>query len=159
MATSPSDPSIIASASDDTSVRIWSLDPKHKERPCLCILAGEGHSWNLLSVVSICRTCPQPQTTPSNRSHTPVQAFHDTGRYILSAGHDQIINLVISLTGSLEYTDTNVNQWTLPDLPTEPITTPIRVHYPHFSTSAVHSGIVDWYVLAFILVLYLGRQH
>lgn len=103
LATSPSDPSIIASASDDTSVRIWSIDPKHKERPCLCILAGEGHSWNLLSV-----------------------AFHDTGRYILSAGHDQIINL-----------------WTLPDLPTEPITTPIRVHYPHFSTSAVHSGIVD----------------
>ncbi|KAH7133473.1 WD40-repeat-containing domain protein [Dactylonectria macrodidyma] len=103
LATSPSDSSIIASASDDTSVRIWSIDPKHKDRPCLCILAGEGHSWNLLSV-----------------------AFHDTGRYILSAGHDQIINL-----------------WTLPDLPTEPITTPIRVHYPHFSTSAVHSGIVD----------------
>ncbi|KAF7543260.1 hypothetical protein G7Z17_g10878 [Cylindrodendrum hubeiense] len=103
LATSPFDPSIIASASDDTSVRIWSLDSKHKERPCLCILAGEGHSWNLLSV-----------------------AFHDTGRYLLSAGHDQIINL-----------------WTLPDLPTEPITTPIRVHYPHFSTSAVHSGIVD----------------
>ncbi|KAK7423774.1 hypothetical protein QQZ08_008929 [Neonectria magnoliae] len=103
LATSPVDPSIIVSASDDTSVRVWSLDPKHEDRPCLCILAGEGHSWNLLSV-----------------------AFHDTGRYILSAGHDQIINL-----------------WTLPDLPTEPITTPIRIHYPHFSTSAVHSGIVD----------------
>ncbi|KAF7560784.1 hypothetical protein G7046_g3366 [Stylonectria norvegica] len=103
LATSPADPSIIASASDDTSVRIWSLDPKHSERPCLCILAGEGHSWDLLSV-----------------------AFHDTGRYLLSAGHDQIINL-----------------WTLPDLPTEPIITPIRIHYPHFSTSAVHTGIVD----------------
>lgn len=26
------------------------------------------------------------------------QAFHDTGRYLLSAGHDQIINLVSSDT-------------------------------------------------------------
>ncbi|KAF4952384.1 hypothetical protein FGADI_6816 [Fusarium gaditjirri] len=103
LATSPADPSIIASASGDTSIRVWSLDPVHANRPCLAILAGEGHSWDLLSL-----------------------AFHDTGRYILSAGHDQIINL-----------------WTLPDLPTEAITTPVRVHYPHFSTSAVHSGIID----------------
>ncbi|KAF5635182.1 hypothetical protein F25303_8553 [Fusarium sp. NRRL 25303] len=103
LATSPADPSIIASASGDTSIRVWSLDPVHANRPCLVILAGEGHSWDLLSL-----------------------AFHDTGRYILSAGHDQIINL-----------------WTLPDLPTKAITTPVRVHYPHFSTSAVHSGIID----------------
>ncbi|KAL6920777.1 hypothetical protein FSHL1_004754 [Fusarium sambucinum] len=102
LATSPANSSIIASASGDTSIRIWSLDPVHANRPCLVILAGEGHSWDLLS------------------------AFHDTGRYLLSAAHDQIINL-----------------WTLPDLPTEAIQTPARVHYPHFSTSAVHSGIID----------------
>ncbi|KPM36205.1 hypothetical protein AK830_g10375 [Neonectria ditissima] len=126
LATSPVDPSIIVSASDDTSVRVWSLDPKHEDRPCLCILAGEGHSWNLLSVVSFSHASPQPLMASSHYFLAPMQAFHDTGRYILSAGHDQIINL-----------------WTLPDLPTEPITTPIRIHYPHFSTSAVHSGIVD----------------
>ncbi|KAK4065711.1 uncharacterized protein Triagg1_8480 [Trichoderma aggressivum f. europaeum] len=55
-----------------------------------------------------------------------TSAFHETGRYLLSGGHDQIINL-----------------WTIPDLPNEPIDTPLQVHYPHFSTSAVHSGIVD----------------
>ncbi|KAH8127255.1 WD40 repeat-like protein [Trichoderma asperelloides] len=103
LATSPVNPHIIASASDDTSIRIWSFEEKHRSQPCLCILAGEGHSWNLLSV-----------------------AFHETGRYLLSGGHDQIINL-----------------WTIPDLPNEPIATPLQVHYPHFSTSAVHSGIVD----------------
>ncbi|CAM1511124.1 Fc.00g086370.m01.CDS01 [Cosmosporella sp. VM-42] len=103
LATSPVNSSIIASASDDTTVRVWSLDPKHSKQPLLYILAGEGHSWNLLSV-----------------------AFHDTGRYILSAGHDQIINL-----------------WTLPDPDPEPMDKPICIHYPHFSTSAVHSGIVD----------------
>ncbi|OAR03049.1 hypothetical protein LLEC1_06282, partial [Akanthomyces lecanii] len=105
LATSPIDSSIIASASNDTSIRIWSVDKKFEGQPCLCILAGEGHSWNLLSL-----------------------SFHDTGRYLLSGGHDQVINL-----------------WTMPKLPTEPVVTPLQVHYPHFSTSAVHSGIVDWY--------------
>ncbi|PHH75875.1 hypothetical protein CDD83_4347 [Cordyceps sp. RAO-2017] len=103
LATSPVDTSIIASASDDTSVRIWSIKPIHRKQPCLCILAGEGHSWNLLTL-----------------------AFHENGRYLLSGGHDQVINL-----------------WTIPDLPTKPLTTPLQVHYPHFSTSAVHSGIID----------------
>ncbi|KAE9566999.1 hypothetical protein CGMCC3_g16869 [Colletotrichum fructicola] len=101
--TSPLDPLIVASCSDDTTVRIWSLDPRHEKQPCLCILGGEGHYWNLLTL-----------------------AWHDTGRYILSAGHDQIINL-----------------WTVPDLPTEPTDRPVEVHYPHFSTSEVHSSLVD----------------
>ncbi|KAF5969961.1 extra sex combs [Fusarium coicis] len=91
LATSPADPSIIASASGDTSIRVWSLDPVHANRPCLVILAGEGHSWDLLSLADF----------------------------------------------------SNSSKWTLPDLPTQAITTPVRVHYPHFSTSAVHSGIID----------------
>ncbi|KAK0388690.1 hypothetical protein NLU13_4933 [Sarocladium strictum] len=103
LVTSPLDPLIIASASDDASVRIWSLHDIHKKMPCLAILAGEGHHGGLLSV-----------------------DFHDTGRYIISGSHDHHINL-----------------WTLPDLPEEPIDTPIQVHYPHFSTSAVHNDIVD----------------
>ncbi|OAQ74439.1 embryonic ectoderm development protein [Purpureocillium lilacinum] len=37
-------------------------------------------------------------------------------------------------------------QWTVPSLPTHAIDTPFQVHYPHFSTTAVHSGIVDWWV-------------
>ena len=50
--TSPIDPSLFASASDDTTVRIWSLDPIHDAQPCICILAGEGHSGGLLAIVS-----------------------------------------------------------------------------------------------------------
>ncbi|XWW95019.1 hypothetical protein V2A60_002969 [Cordyceps javanica] len=115
LATSPINSSIIASASNDTSIRIWSIDGKFRAQPCLCILAGEGHSWNLLSL-----------------------SFHDTGKYLISGGHDQVINL-----------------WTLPSLPTEPVVTPLQVHYPHFSTSAVHSGIVD--CVAFFGDLILSR--
>ncbi|KAH6681139.1 WD40-repeat-containing domain protein [Plectosphaerella plurivora] len=101
--TCPTDPHLLASASDDTTVRIWSLDPVHQKQPCLCILAGEGHQWNLLTI-----------------------AWHDSGRYLVSSGHDQTVNL-----------------WTIPDLPTEPIRRPLEVHYPHFSTNEVHSGLVD----------------
>lgn len=39
-------------------------------------------------------------------------------------------------------------QWLLPDLANE--TTggddPVVIHYPHFTTSALHSDYVDWYV-------------
>ncbi|KAJ9131177.1 Polycomb protein esc [Pleurostoma richardsiae] len=103
LVTSPDNPHLIASASDDTTVRIWSLDPVHSKQPCVALLGGEGHSWNLLSV-----------------------AFHSTGRYILSAGHDQVINL-----------------WTLPDIPKQHVDVPLVVHYPHFSTSDIHSGLID----------------
>jgi polycomb protein EED len=57
------------------------------------------------------------------------QAFHHTGRYLLSGGLDCIINL-----------------WALPELPDENSGTDkvTLLHYPHFSTSAVHSNFVDW---------------
>ncbi|KAH8764220.1 WD40-repeat-containing domain protein [Diaporthe sp. PMI_573] len=115
LASSPQNPCIIASASDDTTVRIWSLDPVHAKQPCLCLLGGEGHSWSLLST-----------------------AFHDSGRYMLSAGHDQVVNL-----------------WTIPDLPKQHVDTPIVVHYPHFSTSDVHFGLID--CVAFYGDLILSR--
>ena len=75
------------------------------------------------------------------------QAFHSTGRYLISSGHDQIINLVNTLAASwiIQFLS-DTTQWTIPDLPTEPTSVPVQVHYPHFSTSAVHNGIVDWYV-------------
>ncbi|KAI0482871.1 WD domain-containing protein [Xylariaceae sp. FL0804] len=119
LATCPTDFLLIASASDDTTVRIWSLDPAWTKQPCVCLLAGEGHSAHLLTV-----------------------AFHDTGRYLLSAGHDNVVCL-----------------WTLPELP--PKTSgknppePAIVHYPHFFTSEVHSGIVD--CVAFFGDLVLSR--
>ncbi|KAI0013099.1 WD40 repeat-like protein [Xylariaceae sp. FL0662B] len=107
LATCPTNFLLIASASEDTTVRIWSLDPAYSKQPCVCLLAGEGHSSGLLTV-----------------------AFHNGGRYVLSAGHDNVICL-----------------WTLPDLAAKTNTKnppqPIIVHYPHFFTSEVHSGIVD----------------
>ncbi|KAK4166032.1 WD40-repeat-containing domain protein [Cladorrhinum sp. PSN259] len=115
LATSPANPCIIASASDDTTIKIWSLAPAHSAQPCICILGGEGHQYDLLSV-----------------------AFHDNGRYVLSAGHDQVINL-----------------WALPEFPAEHISVPIVLHYPHFSSSEVHNNLVD--CVAFYGDLILSR--
>ncbi|KAK4193562.1 WD40-repeat-containing domain protein [Podospora australis] len=115
LATSPANPSIIASVSNDTTVKIWSLAPEHAQQPCICILGGEGHQYDLLSV-----------------------AFHDNGRYILSAGHDQVINL-----------------WALPEFPSTHVSTPIVLHYPHFSSSEIHNNLVD--CVAFYGDLILSR--
>ncbi|KAK7996906.1 hypothetical protein PG989_004946 [Apiospora arundinis] len=119
LATCPTDPYLIASASDDTTVRVWSLDPADEKQPCVCILGGEGHSSGLLTI-----------------------AFHNCGRYVLSAGHDNCVCL-----------------WTLPDMSTRETSRnpvpPIVVHYPHFFTSEVHGGIVD--CVAFFGDLVLSR--
>ncbi|KAL1838345.1 hypothetical protein VTJ49DRAFT_2776 [Mycothermus thermophilus] len=115
LATSPANPLIIASASDDTTIRIWSLAAAHDKQPCLCILGGESHLYNLLSV-----------------------SFHDNGRYLLSTGHDQVINM-----------------WALPEFPDEHLEVPFVFQYPHFSSSEVHNNLVD--CVAFYGDLILSR--
>lgn len=49
----------------------------------------------------------------------------------------------------------NTRQWTIPDLPKQHVDSPIVVHYPHFSTSEVHYGLID--CVAFYGDLILSR--
>ncbi|KAL3428388.1 WD domain-containing protein [Phlyctema vagabunda] len=103
--TCPTNSQILASASDDYTVRVWSLDPAHKHQPCAAILAGGGHKDKILTL-----------------------AWHESGRYLLSAGVDHTINL-----------------WTLPELPDDNTGTdhPTRIYYPNFSSSEIHGDVVD----------------
>lgn len=120
LATHPRYPWIIASASIDTSVRIWDLrrinDPY--ESTCVVICGhGQAHKEGLLTV-----------------------GWHSSGRYIITAGHDQKLCL-----------------WIVPDLDPESnfwdtISKEHRkrssddvhvVHYPHFVSSAIHSEYID----------------
>ena len=120
LATHPIYPWIVASASEDASVRVWDLrryDHRH-ESPCVVICGhGHGHRESVLSV-----------------------SWHDNGRYLITGAHDHRVCI-----------------WTVPDLSPdscfwEEISPSQRkrssgevrvIHYPHFTTSAVHSNYVD----------------
>ncbi|OQO02706.1 hypothetical protein B0A48_12235 [Cryoendolithus antarcticus] len=68
--TCPTRPSIIASASEDYTVRLWNLNAKYEKQPCIAILAGQGHKQPLLAL-----------------------AFHPNGRWLLSSAMDTAIAL------------------------------------------------------------------
>ncbi|KAK9471120.1 WD40 repeat-like protein [Dipodascopsis tothii] len=63
-----------------------------------------------------------------HREQVLTIAFHDSGRFLLSGGVDNSVKL-----------------WCLPDLATLAVDAnhPVVLHWPHFSTSSVHSNYVD----------------
>lgn len=67
---SPLSPDILASASEDYSVRLWNLSPKHEKQPCKVIFAGQGHRQPLLAM-----------------------DFHPNGRWLLTGAMDTAIAL------------------------------------------------------------------
>ncbi|KAF2835213.1 WD40 repeat-like protein [Patellaria atrata CBS 101060] len=100
---SPQNPSIVASVGRDHSVRIWNLDKKYEKNPCCVICVG--HQWDIQST-----------------------GFHQNGRYLLTGGMDEMINL-----------------WALPELPnahtgTDTVT---RIDFPHFASTEIHGEGVD----------------
>ena len=120
LATHPKYPWIVASASQDTSVRIWDLRRyKNKyESPCVVICGhGNGHREMLLSV-----------------------SWHDNGRYIVTGGVDHRICVWTLPDLSPESTfwkEISPSQ-------RQRHSDEVRIiYYPHFVTSAIHTNFVD----------------
>ena len=67
---SPLSPNILASASEDYTMRLWNLDDEHVKQPCRAILGGQGHKQPLLAL-----------------------DFHPNGRWLLSGAMDTAIAL------------------------------------------------------------------
>lgn len=67
---SPLSTSILASASEDCTIRMWNLHPKYEQQPCVALLAGEGHRSPVLAIT-----------------------FHPNGKWLLSGGIDTAVCL------------------------------------------------------------------
>ena len=120
IATHPLFPWIVATASMDKSVRIWDLrrhNSRHESPTIVICGQATGHSEGVLTL-----------------------SWHSTGRYLVTGGHDQRICV-----------------WTIPDFEDgssfwQQIAPENRkrssqevlmIHFPHFTSSAVHSDFID----------------
>ena len=120
LATHPLYPWILASASEDHSVRIWDLRRRIEkgENPCLVLCGhGQSHKEDILTI-----------------------AWHSGGRYLISGGLDHMICVWTIPDLAPKADDFEVGKQT-EDFRSAAETKVI--HYPHFVTSAVHSNYVD----------------
>lgn len=118
IAVSPIDEYILATASKDRSIRLWSLDPAHSKQRTAAICHGEGHRDEVLAI-----------------------GFHRNGRYLLSGGVENRVNL-----------------WHIPEIQ-KGGTLPDKIktiHYPHFSSTEVHFDYID--CIQFYNDLIISRQ-
>jgi polycomb protein EED len=120
LATHPLYPWILASASEDHSIRIWDLRRRIEEGENACLILcghGQSHKEDILTV-----------------------AWHSGGRYLLSGGLDHMI-CVWTLPNLAPDADT-LDEEKQTDNSRSAAETKV-IHYPHFVTSAVHSNYVD----------------
>lgn len=70
LAVSPLSTSLLASCAEDSTIRLWNLEPKFRQQPCVALLAGEGHKQPILAI-----------------------NFHPNGKWLLSGGIDTAVCL------------------------------------------------------------------
>ena len=70
LAISPLSTNLLASAAEDGTIRLWNLDRKFENQPCVAMFCGEGHKQPILATT-----------------------FHPNGRWMLSGGLDTAVCL------------------------------------------------------------------
>lgn len=120
LATHPIYPWIVASASQDTSIRIWDLrrwTSRHQPQCVVICGHGHGHSESVLSV-----------------------SWHDNGRYLITGAHDH--RICVWTIPDLSPESTFWNE--ISSAQRKRSSAEVRIiYFPHFTTSAVHMNVVD----------------
>ncbi|EXJ53507.1 uncharacterized protein A1O5_13283 [Cladophialophora psammophila CBS 110553] len=121
IAVHPLYPWVFATASQDGAIRVWDLR-RHRFRhnaPSI-ILCGNG--------------------TDGHRAGVLCLAWHHTGRYLVSGGHDHRICVwtIPDLEDGSPFWDT-----ICPELIERRSSETFVIHYPHFVTQAVHTQYID----------------
>ncbi|KAI6831824.1 WD40 repeat-like protein [Hortaea werneckii] len=114
MAVSPISPNLIATASEDYTIRLWNMDPSFTKQPCVALFAGEGHRQPILAC-----------------------SFHPNGKWLLSSGLDTAVCLwaVPSPSELLSRGETSSFE--------TPINPPKVIYYPHFHSTEIHANYID----------------
>ncbi|QIX00940.1 hypothetical protein AMS68_006457 [Peltaster fructicola] len=114
---SPTAPNILASCSEDFTIRLWNINPEFASQPCVAILAGEGHRQPLLSC-----------------------AFHPNGRWILSGAMDTAVALwAVPSPEVLSRQDTKNDE---PAAVTYPHFYSIEVHHNYVDSLAFYGDLI-----------------
>lgn len=120
LATHPIYPWIVASGSQDTSIRIWDLRRWNARHESVCIIIcghGHGHQNGILSL-----------------------SWHSNGRYLISGGHDH--RICIWTIPDLAKDSTFWDEIS-PEKRKRSSNEVKIIYYPHFTSTAMHSNFVD----------------
>ncbi|KAK5167071.1 uncharacterized protein LTR77_007801 [Saxophila tyrrhenica] len=107
LAISPLSTNILASASEDYTIRLWDLRPQFESQPCVAMFSGEGHKQPTLSI-----------------------HFHPNGRWLLSGGLDTAVCLwAVPDLDQLDKPEDEINQHTNPTVIYYPHFMSTEVHH------------------------------
>ncbi|KAK3719304.1 hypothetical protein LTR37_004523 [Vermiconidia calcicola] len=120
LAVSPLSTDLIASASEDYTIRLWNIHPKFESQPCVAMFCGEGHKQPILAI-----------------------HFHPNGRWMLSGGLDTAVCLwSVPSLDDLDKTEEELNSHNEPKIVYYPQFFSTEVHYNYVDCLQFYGDLV-----------------
>jgi polycomb protein EED len=120
LAISPLSSDLIASASEDGTIRLWNLHPKFAKQPCVAMFCGEGHKQPILAT-----------------------SFHPNGRWMLSGGLDTAVCLwSVPMPAELDKTEEELENHNEPRIIYYPNFYSTEVHHNYVDCLQFYGGLI-----------------